>query len=138
MIKYNLICKCQHVFDSWFINSKEFERLKKKKLITCSVCGSYFVNKSIMSPNLSSKVRKNLKLQKLQKEVKNKLVEYTKYIKNNFEYVGKRFVQEARSIHYDKKTSKGIYGKATKEECDELEEEGIETSTIPWVDKLDN
>ena len=138
MIKYNLTCKCRHIFDSWFVNSKEFERLKKKKLITCPVCSSHLINKSIMSPNLTSKTNKNLKLNKLQKDIKNKLRKYKKFVEKNFEYVGDRFAQEARSIHYDKKTSRGIYGKTTAEERNELEEEGIETSVMPWIDKLDN
>ena len=59
-------------------------------------------------------------------------------IKNNFEYVGKNFAHEARSIHYrNKENEKGIYGIASKEEINELREEGIDTETIPWVqDKI--
>ena len=41
-------------------------------------------------------------------------------------------------IHYDRKTSKGIYGKTTPEEASELIEEGIEVVSIPWVDKSEN
>ena len=52
--------------------------------------------------------------------------------------VGEKFPQEARKIHYDKKTSKGIYGSATNEETKELLEEGIEVSTVPWVKKNEN
>ena len=52
--------------------------------------------------------------------------------------VGNDFPREARSIHYDKKTSKGIYGKTTPEEASELIEEGIEVATIPWVEKSEN
>ena len=51
---------------------------------------------------------------------------------------GENFTREARSIHYDKKTSQSIYGKATAEETTELLEEGIEVTTIPWVDKSEN
>ena len=63
---------------------------------------------------------------------------YRKYIEKNCKNVGDNFPQEARSIHYDKKTSKGIYGQATPEETAELLEEGIDVTTIPWTDKTEN
>ena len=66
-------------------------------------------------------------------KIKNKIKEYQKFIKKNFNYVGDNFAYEARSLHYDdKKKSKGIYGKASIEEISELKDEGIETDVIPW------
>ena len=59
-------------------------------------------------------------------------------IKNNFQYVGEDFSYEARSIHYNKKKSKGIYGKASKKDLLELKEEGIDTQMLPWVEDKDN
>ena len=67
-----------------------------------------------------------------------KLLEFRNFVEKNCKYVGDRFSEEVRSIHYDNKDSKGIYGKATPEETAELLEEGIEVSTIPWVDKSEN
>ena len=61
MIKYNLICKCGQVFESWFSGSVEFDLLSKKKLISCIYCESTSVKKSIMAPNLSSKSNENNK-----------------------------------------------------------------------------
>ena len=138
MIKYNLTCECSYVFDSWFSSSEEFERLKKGKFLVCPDCDSKNIKKSIMSPNLSNKTKKKLKVDKFTKDINKKLLEFRTYIEKNCKYVGNNFVQEARSIHYDKKTSKGIYGKATPEETAELEEEGIEVATIPWIDKPDS
>ena len=138
MIKYNLTCKCNCAFDSWFASSEEFRRLIKKKLITCIECNSNNVNKSIMSPNISSSKKINNTDYKFQKNIKKKIIEYQKFIKENCKYVGNNFAQEARSIHYDKKETKGIYGSVTAEEIDELNEEGIETTTIPWYDKTEN
>ena len=139
MIKYNLICKCNCTFDSMFASSEEFERLKKKKLITCIECNSNNVNKSIMAPNVSSSKKINNINYKFQKNIKKKIIEYQKFIEKNCKYVGDNFAQEARSIHYDKKKeTKGIYGKMTAEEIDELNEEGIETTRIPWYDKVEN
>ena len=138
MIKYNLICSCGKTFESWFSSSIEFESQKNNKLINCIYCYSTSIKKSLMSPNLSSKSNKISKKAKLERNVKKQLLEFRKYIEKNCKDVGDKFPQEARSIHYDKKNSKGIYGKATPEETAELMEEGIEVTTIPWLDKSEN
>ena len=138
MIKYNLTCKCGESFESWFLNSSKFDYLCKKKLIKCIYCGSLSVKKSVMAPNLPSKSNKIFKRTKLERNIKKQLLDVRKYIEKNCKNVGENFTREARSIHYDKKTSQGIYGKATPEETTELLEEGIEVATIPWVDKSEN
>ena len=138
MIKYNLVCKCGESFESWFISSSGFDSLCKKKLIKCIYCESLSVKKSVMAPNLPSKSNKISKKTKLEKNIKKQLIDFRKYIEKNCKDVGENFTREARSIHYEKKTSQGIYGKATPEETSELIEEGIEVVTIPWIDKSDN
>ena len=138
MIKYNLTCKCGGSFESWFLSSSGFDSLCKKKLIKCIYCGSLSVKKSVMAPNLPSKSNKVFKKTKLEKNIKKQLLDVRRYIEKNCKNVGENFTREARSIHYDKKTSQGIYGKATPEEASELLEEGIEVTTIPWVDKSEN
>ena len=143
MIKYNLLCKkCKLTFDSWFVSSKEYDKLKTKKLVNCHNCGSLRVDKNLMAPKLINKnsllkdEKKNiLKYQKIKKTIS----EYQKFIKSNFDYVGENFAYEARSIHYNqKKRDKGIYGKAYKKDLKELNEEGIETQLIPWVENKNN
>ena len=138
MIKYNLTCECGEVFESWFSSSSEFDSLIKRKLIRCIYCESSLIKKSVMAPNLSSKSNKISKKSKLERNIKKQLLDFRKYIEKNCRNVGENFSKEARSIHYDKKTSKGIYGKATPKETAELLEEGIEVSTVPWVDKTEN
>ena len=138
MIKYNLICNCGKTFESWFASSIEFDSLCKKKLIKCIYCESLFVKKTVMAPSLTRKSNKVLKKTKLEKNIKKQLINFRKYIEKNCKNVGKRFTQEARSIHYDKKTSQGIYGRATPEETSELLEEGIEVASIPWIDESEN
>ena len=138
MIKYNLTCKCGETFESWFISSVEFDSLRKRKFIKCIYCESSLIKKSVMSPNLSSKSNKISKKTKLEKNIKKQLSDFRKYIEKNCIDVGDNFSREARSIHYDDKDSKGIYGKATPEETSELIEEGIEIVTIPWGDKSEN
>lgn len=140
MIKYQLKCKkCNNTFDSWFASSKEFEKLKKIKLINCNFCKSLKVEKSIMSPRVAKKLIVNSEPRNLKNnEVKNKIKEFQSYIKKNFEYVGDNFSYEARSIHYGNKKNKPIYGKATSKEVKDLKDEGIETVTIPWVFDKEN
>ena len=138
MIKYNLTCKCGEMFESWFSSSSEFDYLCKEKLIKCIYCESSLIKKSVMAPNLSSKSNKIFEKTKLEKNIKKQLLNFRKYIEKNCKNVGENFSREARSIHYEKKTSQGIYGKATPEETSELIEEGIEVVTIPWVDKSEN
>ena len=140
MIKYKLLCKnCSDSFESWFASSKEFERLKKSKLLQCLNCNSNKIDKSLMAPSIINKQKKNNKDTKKFIEIKNKLKEYKKFIKNNFDYVGDNFAYEARSIHYNnKKKQKGIYGKASIKEAKELSEEGIEVETVPWINDKEN
>ena len=142
MIKYNLICKkCDLNFDSWFATSKEYDKLKRKKLLNCHSCGSLRVEKNLMAPrliNMSLSLNKEKELQKY-KKIKKTISEYQKFIKNNFNYVGENFAYEARSIHYNnKKKDKGIYGTASKKDLQELREEGIEAQMIPWVEENNN
>ena len=142
MIKYKLSCeKCDLSFDSWFSSSKEYEKLKKKKLLTCHNCNSTKVQKTIMAPQLinsKSKTYKNINLDKYNK-IKKTIIGYQKFIKENFKYVGDNFAYEARSIHYNnKKKSKSIYGNASKEDIKELREEGIDTQVIPWINEKEN
>ena len=138
MIKYNLICKCGKTFESWFQSSSEYDSLQKKKFLKCIYCDSSLVRKTVMAPNLYGKSNKETKKNKLEKGINKQLIEFRRYIEKNCKYVGENFTREARKIHYDKKKSKGIYGKATPEETAELLEEGIEVASIPWVDKLKN
>ena len=142
MIKYKLVCKnCNLKFDSWFASSNEYERLKKKKFLSCHKCNSIKIEKTIMAPQLINKklrIDESTNLEKYNK-VKKTIMGYQKFIKENFKYVGDNFAYEARSIHYNgKKKSKGIYGSASKEDLKELKEEGIDAQMIPWIDEKEN
>ena len=142
MIKYKLACKsCEITFDSWFASSKEFEKLKKKRLLTCHICNSSKVDKTLMAPSVKNNKKNpknDLQLDKY-KNIKKTIKSYQKFIKENFKFVGENFAYEARSIHYNpKKKSKGIYGNASRKDVKELKEEGIEAQMIPWLEDKDN
>ena len=137
MIKYKLICKdCEISFDSWFSSSREYEKLKKQKFINCHICNSLNVEKTLMSPNILNKKNdyKNDKQIKKYNETRQIILKYQEFIKKNFDYVGANFSYEVRNMYYkNKKVSKGIYGKVTKEDLKELKEEGIDVDVIPWI-----
>ena len=142
MIKYRLICKdCNISFDSWFSSSGEYEKLKKQKFINCQTCSSLNVEKTLMSPNILNK-KDDYKVDKQIKkynETRQIILKYQEFVKKNFDYVGENFSYEARTLHYEnKKASKGIYGKATKEDLKDLKEEGIEIEVIPWIKNATN
>ncbi len=142
MIKYKLGCKnCNLSFDSWFSSSKEYEKLKKRKLLNCHFCGSLDVKKSLMAPKLINTKSSEISHKEVRdlKTIKKTIKEYQKFIKNNFDYVGENFAYEARSLHYNnKKNKKGIYGSASKQDLRELKEEGIDTHEIPWIENDGN
>ena len=135
MIKYNLKCKNKHEFESWFLDSKEFEKLKLKKMIECSFCGTKSIDKTIMSPNIGIKEleEKGFKTSNKLEKVRSDLLKMRNFIEKNFKYVGENLPQEVRKVYYDKAKNRNIYGKVTLEEAEELREEGIELTTIPWI-----
>ncbi len=138
MIKYNLKCCNGHVFESWFSESEEFDKLNKKKLLECIYCSSKKIDKSIMAPMISSQKNKYEQIDHIgnnYKKEKNKLLKLRRYIEKNFEYVGKDFSKKVREVYYDKNNKKTIYGTTTKKERQELADEGIDMLTIPWVSK---
>ena len=108
MIKYNLKCQNDHEFESWFSDSEEFEKLNKKRLLECIYCNSKRIDKSIMSPMVSSpKNTKDLsEKENAFKNEKTKLLFLRKYIESNFDFVGKDLTKKVREFYYDKKRKK--------------------------------
>ena len=138
MIKYNLKCENDHEFESWFSDSSEFDKLIKKGLLDCIYCSSKKINKSIMAPMISNSINIDEQTQIINndlKKEKNKLLKLRNYIEKNFDYVGKDFSKKVREVYYDKKNKKAIYGTTSREEREELAEEGINLLSIPWVNK---
>lgn len=138
MIKYNLKCKNKHEFESWFLDSREYEKLLKRKMLECIYCGSKDIEKSIMSPrviNSNSKLDINNTKNSDILKIKNDLNKLRNYVEKNFEFVGDKFATKVREVYYDEKNKKNIYGTTTPEEKKELEEEGIDLMSIPWFDK---
>ena len=129
-----------HEFESWFSSSIEYEKLKKKNLIECIFCKSTKIEKSIMSPNIVGKKDKidNRFDSKEFIRIKKNIQKIKKFVEKNFEFVGDKFTREVREIYYDNKKNKNIYGTVSFKEREELDEECIELTSIPWIKNKEN
>ena len=141
MIHYDLICDSGHGFDAWFSSSTAFDEQSRKGLVTCVHCGSEKVEKQLMAPGIPVKSnRKNTTAAKpvlastldpRQQRVVQAMRELRKAVEEHSEYVGDKFAEEARKIHYEEAEKRGIYGETTPQDAEALVEEGIEIHPLP-------
>jgi len=133
MIKYSLICDNDHVFEAWFSDSESFEKQNKKNLISCLTCSSTKIKKDIMAPRISSGKQKTNRLNKKKDKIEMILNKVRKHVESNFDYVGDKFADEARAIHYGEKEEREIYGETSIDDAVELIEEGINVEPLPGI-----
>ena len=139
MIKYSLECNQSHTFDAWFSDSLNFEKQNKNNQISCPNCSSLKIKKSIMAPSIPSKNYKSDLLNEKKDKVEVVLSKVRKHVEDNFDYVGDKFADEARSMHNGEKEEREIYGETTIEDAVDLIEEGVNVKPMPGVDpKLKN
>ncbi len=153
MIRYALHCDQGHAFESWFQSSAAYDKQAKRTLVTCPTCGSAKVEKAIMAPRLARAegaeppppaILPTPPLPSLvpgktpvaimsppERELRKKLKELRDHLTKNADYVGPRFPEQARKIHYGEIEHRSIYGEASPEEAKELHEEGIEFHPLP-------
>ncbi len=134
MIKYSLRCSDGHNFEAWFSSSKAYEDQTQDSLVLCPLCDSREINKNIMSPNIGKKGNKS-NINNDVKKIEVMMNKVRKHVEKNYEYVGEKFPEEARAMHYEEKESKDIYGESSIEEAKELIEEGIDIHPIPGINK---
>ena len=142
MILFDLQCDKNHKFECWFASSTNYEEQLKNKMIVCPYCNSTKIQKSLMAPNINIKStsrnsKKNSKKKLTQNNLENKIKKFRKYIEKNTDNVGKNFAEEARKIYYGETKSRPIRGESTEKEAQELTEEGIPFSQLPWHSKED-
>ena len=142
MILFDLKCENNHTFEGWFASNSNYEEQLKKKMIVCPYCNSTKIQKSLMAPNIntksnSKKSKKNNKKKLAQNNLENQIKKFRKYIEKNTDNVGKNFAEEARKIYYGETKSRSIRGESTEKEAQELAEEGIPFSQLPWHSKED-
>ena len=136
MILFTLRCAKDHEFEAWFRDSDGFEAQHSAGEIACPLCGDTAVEKAVMAPRVARSrdvVPPALAMAQMHKV----LTEMRRQIETNCDYVGPRFAEEARRIHYGETDPHGIYGEATDTESRELTDEGIKFGQIPWVPRTD-
>jgi hypothetical protein len=136
MILFDLKCGEGHVFEAWFRNSGAYDAQAAAREIACPICGDIRIAKAPMAPRIGKsrqEVEKTETAAQRRAEVMRDLVELRRKVEENCDYVGDRFAEEARRIHYGEVEERGIYGEATEAETTELKEEGIEVGRIPWI-----
>lgn len=155
MIRYKLQCKKGHEFEAWFANSDLFDRQKKKGQLACPSCGSKSVSKALMAPNVAPRSRRKAASERQQQqptgppkpetqrvaahsELVTALRKLRAEIEAKSEYVGPRFPEEARKIHYEEVPARGIHGEATADEAKALKDEGIEFYPLPILPEDQN
>jgi len=160
MIRYALVCRKGHAFESWFENSATYDKQAKRGLVSCPICGDIEVEKAIMSPKISSggkqgeaappsspeaptaaaptpgapadaaKVPVAL-MSPQEREFRQKLKELREHLTRNADYVGQKFPEVARKMHYGEMDHRSIYGEATPQDAKEMHEEGIQFHPLP-------
>jgi hypothetical protein len=136
MIRYELVCAAGHRFDGWFANSAAFDAQEKADAVACPVCGSSDVGKAVMAPSVSSGRRAAEPVRLAanvpeESEAVAMLRKLRKHLTENADYVGNKFAEEARRIHYNEAERRGIYGEATPDDARALADEGIEFHPLP-------
>lgn len=136
MISFNLRCAQGHGFEAWFKDGATFDAQQAACEIACPVCGDEAIVKAPMAtrigkPTPSSAAEERMAATMV--KMREQLVEMRKKVEEKCDYVGPRFAEEARRIHFGEVKQRDIYGEATDDEAEELEEEGVDFARIPWL-----
>jgi hypothetical protein len=134
LISFALTCESAHDFEGWFRSNEDFETQQKRKLVGCPVCGSHKVEKALMAPAVSTGRKQEkiaLAMSAQQREALAQLKALSEKIRENADYVGDKFADEARKIHFGETDARGIYGEATLDEAKSLAEDGVDFMPIP-------
>jgi hypothetical protein len=134
VIRFSLVCEREHAFEAWFRSNDDFETQQKRGFVDCPTCGSHKVQKALMAPAVSTGRKREkmaLAMGEAQKEAMAQLKALSRKMRENADYVGDKFAEEARKIHFGEADPRGIYGEATPEEARSLAEDGVEFMPIP-------
>ncbi len=130
MIVYNLRCENSHEFEGWFQSGAAFDEQAASGKLVCPMCSTHKIEKGIMAPAVAG-TKKDAPAADELKKMRQFMTGMRKYIKENAEYVGPKFPEEARKIHYGETDERHIYGEATVKEAKELIDEGVEVAPLP-------
>src|SRR5215472_9443334 len=136
MILFTLRCAHGHEFEGWFRDGDGFEAQQKAGEIACPDCNNTSVEKAVMAPRVGRSREPVPAMSPAQ--FRAALVELRRQVETNCDYVGNRFAEEARRIHYGEIDAHSIYGEASEDESRELADEGIDFGRIPWIPTTDS
>ena len=134
MIHYALICDKSHKFDGWFANADAYEVQRGRGLVTCPICLTTSVDKAMMAPSVSRSASEKVSLSighPQHNQLRDAMLALRNKVTSEADYVGDKFAEEARKIHYKEVDARGIYGEATREEVAALAEEGVDFMPLP-------
>lgn len=138
MIQYTLTCEASHRFDAWFRNGQAYDDQAARGILTCPICNSSKIEKALMAPAISTKregaPEKQVALSAGHPE-RAQLLAAMRTLKQKLtadaDYVGDKFAEEARKIHFNETEERGIYGEATRDEVASLIDDGIDFMPLP-------
>ena len=137
MIKFRLQCRNGHVVDSWFSSSADYDRLKSAGHLTCDICGSPEVEKTLMTPQVAPESTDVVPAEDpaTRRKVAKALAEMQREVEAKSDWVGDKFAQEARAIHEGDAPERSIYGQAKPDEARALIEDGVPVAPLPFRPK---
>ena len=131
MIVYTLKCAGEHRFESWFKDSGAFDEQAASGKLMCPVCRTSQVEKAPMAPALAGSVGERSSAPEELRKARQFMTGLRKYVEANADYVGPKFAEEARKIHYGETEERQIYGEATIDEAKDLIDEGVDVAPLP-------
>ncbi|MEP5938940.1 MAG: DUF1178 family protein [Erythrobacter sp.] len=149
MIVYDLSCDDGHQFEGWFGSSGDFADQKERGLLSCPQCGSAMVEKAVMAPAVSAKgntrpeaspnqapqMPQPVSNEPMPAEVQkalNALAKAQEKALKQSTWVGDKFAEKSREMHYGESDEKPIHGQASAEEAKDLIDEGIAVAPLPF------
>ncbi len=154
MIVFDLICGEDHRFEGWFRSSDDFADQTARGLLDCPQCGSPNITKAPMAPAVPAKGNTRadtpaapnssqapaqdthpVASQPMPEDVQKALTALAqaqeKALKEST-WVGDKFAEASRAMHYGETDEKPIHGKASVEEAEALSDEGIAVAPLPF------
>ncbi|UYN98420.1 MAG: DUF1178 family protein [Devosia sp.] len=136
MIQYSLQCSKGHRFDAWFKSAAAYDDQKARGIVSCAQCGDGQVEKAPMAPNVARKDGERLPVSAGHADaarMRELLRQYRSKVMEEADYVGDRFAEEARKIHFEEVEARGIYGEASRDDVAGLIEDGVDFLPLPDI-----
>lgn len=145
MIVYDLACTEGHRFEGWFGSSSDFEDQRARGLLCCPSCGTSDVTKAPMAPAVPAKGNSrqdvlppetrpmaNTPMPPQVQQALAALAKAQAEALKHSTWVGDRFAEETRKMHYGERDEAPIHGQASLAEAKALIEEGVPVAPLPF------